>query len=280
MSLTAIQHVRRMRGGTQPHLMRCDDGGFYVVKFQDNPQHTRILANEYLSTRLAQIIGLPVPEAAIVEVEDWLINHTPDLHFKLGHRTVRCSAGLHFGSAYAVNPLNGQVFDYFPAELIVARVRNLVDFAGILAFDKWTGNADGRQVVFWRLSREQKYTASFIDHGYCFNGGEWTFRDYPTRGVYPRNEVFAGVTGWISFEPWLSRIDGISLAAMNEIVSTIPPDWYGSDKCALLSLVKALHSRRKCVRECIDTFRLSPQRPFPHWQQSEETRRARMCCGF
>ena len=35
----AVQHVRRMRGGAQGHLMRCSDGQFYVVKFRNNPQH-------------------------------------------------------------------------------------------------------------------------------------------------------------------------------------------------------------------------------------------------
>ena len=46
----AVEHVRRMRGGAQAHLMRCDDDGYYIVKFQNNPQHLRILANEMLGT--------------------------------------------------------------------------------------------------------------------------------------------------------------------------------------------------------------------------------------
>jgi hypothetical protein len=46
--LLAVEHIRRMRGGAQAHLMRCDDGSYYVVKFQNNPQHVRILANEIL----------------------------------------------------------------------------------------------------------------------------------------------------------------------------------------------------------------------------------------
>jgi hypothetical protein len=44
----AVEQIRRMRGGAQSHLMRCDDGGYYVVKFQNNPQGVRILANELL----------------------------------------------------------------------------------------------------------------------------------------------------------------------------------------------------------------------------------------
>src|SRR5579859_3412348 len=54
--VTAIEHVRRMCGGSQPHLMRCSDGHFYVVKFQNNPQDTRILINEYLGGKLARLL--------------------------------------------------------------------------------------------------------------------------------------------------------------------------------------------------------------------------------
>ena len=58
-ALSAVQHIRRMRGGSQPQLMRASDGGFYIVKFQNNPQHVRVLANEFLATRLGLWLGLP-----------------------------------------------------------------------------------------------------------------------------------------------------------------------------------------------------------------------------
>jgi len=51
--LYAIEQIRRMRGGAQSHLMRCSDKNYYVVKFQNNPQHRRILVNELLGTKLA-----------------------------------------------------------------------------------------------------------------------------------------------------------------------------------------------------------------------------------
>jgi len=34
------------------------------------------------------------------------------------------------------------------------------------------------------------------------------------RGIYTRNEVYAGVTGWASFEPWLPRIEGLDEGAV------------------------------------------------------------------
>src|SRR6516225_4370247 len=74
--------------------------------------------------------------------------------------------------------------------------------------DKVDHNIDGRQAAFWKRRGERKFTASFIDQGYCFNAGEWSFPDAPLRGVFGRNDVYAAVTGWDSFEPWLRRIEG------------------------------------------------------------------------
>jgi len=265
VSIAAVQHIRRMRGGSQSHLMLCEDNQFYVVKCCNNPQHSRVLVNDYLASRLARSVGLPVPTVEVVEVSEWLIEHTPELHVQLAHETVRCQPGLQFGSKYAVHPLQGTVFDYLPCELLATRVRNLEAFAGILAFDKWTGNADGRQVAFWKHSRDRKYTACFIDQGYCFNAGEWTFPDYPLRGVYARNEVYEAISGWHSFEPWLSRIESAKEDKVWGIVDDIPPQWYSPDNAELEKLVRTLLLRRKHVRELIEAFRKSPRRPFPRW---------------
>ena len=164
--IQAVQHVRRMRGGAQSHLMRCADGHFYVVKFQNNPQHTRVLVNDWLGTRLAEMIGLPVPVPAIVDVHPWLLENTPDLRMELCGRRTMFTAGLSFGSRYVVSPLEGQVFDYLP-ETMMPRLRNVRDFAGILALDKWTCNSNGRQAAFWKKSRERKLTATLCcDFGY------------------------------------------------------------------------------------------------------------------
>jgi hypothetical protein len=244
--------------------MRCSDNHFYVVKFRNNPQHLRVLANELLATQLAEWAGLPTPVPEIVEVKEWLVKHTPELRIQLAHNVVQCQPGLQFGSRYIVNPRTGQVFDYLPVEML-GRVRNLETFAGMLAVDKWTGNADGRQAAFWRNARERKYTATFIDQGYCFNAGEWTFPDYPLRGVYARNEVYAQVRGWESFEPWLSRVEKMEEQVIWRLASTIPPEWYGDQWDALEKLVGDLIRRRGIVRDLIDDFRRSVRNPFPDW---------------
>src|SRR6185437_8868546 len=203
----AVQHVRRMRGGSQAHLLRASDKHYYVIKFQNNPQDLRILTNEYLATRLASFLGLPVPEVAIIDVSEWLIQNSPELKVDIGGGLLQaCASGPQFGSRYVADPLTTAVFDYLP-ESILKRIANIQDFSRVLAVDKWTCNADGRQAVFAKQPNERRYKAWFIDQGYCFNAGEWTFPDSPLRGVYARNAVYEHVTGWSAFEPTLSRTE-------------------------------------------------------------------------
>jgi hypothetical protein len=112
----AIEQIRRMRGGAQSHLMRCSDEGYYVVKFQNNPQGLRILANELLGTRLAARLGLRVPEADIVDVREDLIANTEDMVVQLGRGRAPCKAGKQFGSRYPGKPAETAVFDFLPDE--------------------------------------------------------------------------------------------------------------------------------------------------------------------
>jgi hypothetical protein len=253
-----------MRGGAQSHLMRCADGHHYVVKFPNNPQHPRVLVNDWLGTRLAEMIGLPVPVPAIVDVHPWLVEHTPDLRVELGGQRIMFTAGLSFGSRYVLSPQEGQVYDYLP-EGALGRVRNIDSFAGILALDKWTCNADGRQVAFWKRRRERKFTASFIEQGYFFNAGEWSFPDAPLRGVFGRNDVYADITGWDSFEPWLSKIESFPESSLWPLADQIPPEWYGSAVDEFDRLLTQLLERRSRVRELILSFKNSSRNPFPSW---------------
>ena len=264
MAVTAVQHIRRMRGGAQGQLMLGADGHIYVVKFQNNPQHMRVLANELLATRLACAIGLTTPEAVLVEVSQWLIENTPELEIDLGRRRERCQSGLNFGSRFAGGMMPGQVVDYLPEEQL-AEVKNAAEFAGILALDKWTGNANGRQAVYVRKQRERRYTAVFIDFGYCFHAGEWRFEDLPLRGVYYRNLVYKDVRGWESFEPWLSRIEKLPEDTVWSAANEIPPEWYGGDLTEMESLVEKLLERRGKIRALIEAFGSSDRKPFPNW---------------
>ncbi len=271
MAVLAVQQIRRMRGGAQGQLMLGADGHVYVVKFQNNPQHTRVLANELMASRLAAAAGLTVPEAELVEVSSWLIENTPELEIDMGRMRVRCKAGLQFGSRFAGGTMPGQVVDFLPEEQM-AELKNPGEFAGVLALDKWTGNANGRQAVFARRQREKRYKAVFIDFGYCFHAGEWRFEDAPLRGVFYRNDVYREIVGWESFEPWLTRIETMAEETVWETANSVPPEWYGGDQAEMETLVEKLLKRRGRIRELIEGFGKSDRKPFPKWgMEGKET---------
>jgi hypothetical protein len=267
VAVLAVQQIRRMRGGAQGQLMLGADGHIYVVKFQNNPQHRRVLANEFLASRLALAAGLTVPHVELVEVSPWLIENTPGLEIDLGRTRERCHAGLQFGSRFAGGTMPGQVLDYLPEEQLT-EVKNLGEFAGILALDKWTANANGRQAVFARRQRERRYSAVFIDFGYCFHAGAWRFEDAPLRGVYYRNTVYQEVRAWNAFEPWLTRMETMAEETVWSAAGEVPPEWYGGDLAEMEALVEKLLARRSRIRELIDDFRRSDRDPFPLWGTS------------
>ncbi len=183
-----------------------------------------------------------------------------------GGEAVRCAPGVHFGSLYVGGLMTGQMLDILPEKLL-SKVRNLDEFAGILCVDKLMSNADWRQVVFRRTQCQHHYTATFIDQGACFHSQKWCFSDEPTRGVYPDRSVYKSVTGWDSFEPWLSKLEALELDTLMGIADDVPQEWCRGQASLLRQLMERLWSRRCKVRDLISAYRKSDVRPFPNWTQ-------------
>jgi HipA-like protein len=265
--LYAVEEVRRMHGGSQSHLMRCSDGNYYVVKFQNNPQHRRILVNELLGTSLAGLLGLPTAAVAIIEVSEELVLLTPDLCMEMVHTRIPCQAGLQFGSRYPEDPHHLTLLDYLPDKQVL-KASNLSHFVGMLVFDTWTCNTDGRQVIFGRPAIGTPYQAWMIDQGFCFNAGKWNFPDAPRRSLHLRNVVYQQVLGIESFEPWLAKLEyEIGMQVLLGIAKTIPPEWYEFDSESLHRLLEQLECRRRRVRELLwSVWKASPH-AFPNWTQ-------------
>lgn len=269
-----------MRGGAQSHLMRCSDKNYYVVKFQNNPQHKRVLVNELLGTKLAARMGLPTTPVASVEVSAELIRLTHELAMEMPRGRIPCQGGLQFASRYPGDPRQLALHDFLPDEQL-RQVSNLHDFAGMLVFDKWTCNTNGRQTVFFQEPAEdtgsaegcsaeggkgEPYKTVMIDQGFCFNAGEWNFPDAPLRGLYARNRVYERVKGMESFAPWLERLEKhMTERALREITEQIPPAWYEDDYDALQQLAEQLLRRRGRVPEPILQAKRSNRQPFPNW---------------
>ena len=291
-----MEQIRRMRGGAQSHLMRCSDGRehnlYFVVKFQNNPQHSRVLVNELLGNRIARRMGLPVPRVDIVKVEADLIRWTPALCIEMPRTSAPCCPGLQFGSAHPGDPRRMTLHDFLPDEQL-REVKNIHDFAGMLVFDKWTCNTNGRQTLFYRQSENgdghhvsgvnrdtapgsspspsapganERYSTVMIDQGFCFNAGEWNYPDAPLRGLYARNRVYEGVTGMESFDPWIRRVKSFNDRILEEFAKEVPPEWYYDDYDALKRLLEQLLHRVKRIEELILDAKRSNRQPFLNWR--------------
>ena len=113
MPVTLTKHIRVLRGGSQPHLMQANDGNLYVVKFQGNPQGTRVLANEMLAAMLAEGLGLPMPTTEVVELPPEL---SEGLFFEIPSGRQPILPGLHLGSRLVITSTEGRSYDVLSAQ--------------------------------------------------------------------------------------------------------------------------------------------------------------------
>jgi hypothetical protein len=144
----------------------------------------------------------------------------------------------------------------------------LNQFAGMLVFDKWTCNTDGRQVLFYREQADEKTKAVMIDQGFCFNAGDWNFSDSAIRGKYFDTTVYQNIRGIDDFEPWLSRIEfDTFFSGFTRFLPIIPSEWYESDRDSLLSLLDRLDRRRKTIRERLHNMNRVVPELFPKWRK-------------
>lgn len=268
LRLNAVALVGRPLGGSQSAAVVADDGRSYVVKHPANPQGRRVLANELLASLIGQALGVPVAVPAIVRLSPEFVESN-DMTSRHRGGLVPWTAGECFGSQM---PMDGYAAYGYISDVGMAGVANLSDMAGVLAFDKWLCNCDGRQVIYYGGPGGAALRVMAIDHGYCFDACDWDFPDSPMRGVYARPHVYDGVTDIESFEPWLSRIEQFDPALLQRIGRAVPPEWYGEPN-EMATLLDAVLSRRSLVRSLVHNTVTARREWFPAW----ETVRAAAC---
>lgn len=278
MPIDARRMIRKMRGGAQAHLIECDDGRYYVVKFANNPQHRRVLVNEWIGAVFLRHIGLATPETATVRFSPEFLQANPEVCVQRGSTRASPSSGWHFGSRYPVDPMRQMVWDILP-DGAVEQVENVHDLIGALAFDKWASNADARQSVFFRarirdplpaalIPPRPGFVTQLIDNGFLFQGPDWSFGDSPPQGLYYRPRIYRSVRGFDSFEPWLTRLREFPVEVIDDALKSLPSSWLGEDDAdgdALHRLMERLLRRRARVPDLIAAARELPSNPFPNW---------------
>ena len=201
MPVEARRFLRRMRGGAQAHLIEAGDGNCYIVKFQNNPQHRRILVNELFAAEFLRHLHIAAPDCSLIRLsQDFLAAH-PEVSIHMGSQRFPPGAGWHFGSRHPGHPSTTAVYDFVPDSLF-PQVANLDQFRAVLVFDRWVSNADGRQSIFLRAQlddwmvrpgippRKLGFVTAMIDNGFIFNGPHWDLPQSALTGLYARRRVY------------------------------------------------------------------------------------------
>ena len=72
-STRVARHVVSKLPGASRSLLLIDYGSkLWIVKFLRNPQHRRVVINEYLGTRIAADLGLTVPDCTFFRLRSEL----------------------------------------------------------------------------------------------------------------------------------------------------------------------------------------------------------------
>ncbi len=247
-----------MRGNTQAHLIEADDGLCYVVKFKNNPQHRRILINEFLGSAILRRLNISTPTSVVINVSTHFLAENADVYIECDSQRFPVEVGWHFGSLYPGHPLVTSVYDFIPASLF-GRVTNGHDFAGAFVFDRWTANSDRRQSVYTRTRWDTsvahphslaQYLALMIDNGSIFNGRHWNFPDPPIQHLYdrPKSHITPLL---VDIEFWMQSVRSFPECVIQQAVQDIPSDWMLDQERALAQLISELLDRRRRIEEFI-----------------------------
>lgn len=219
--ISALLHIRKLRGGAQSILVRASDGFFYIVKFLDNPQGPNVLFNEAIGTELFRGVGLPVPEWRPIYVSEGFLDQYPECWVEAEGGMRRPTAGWCFGSRF-LGLRHEDLYEILPPRRF-GHVGNRKDFWTAWVLDVLCGHDDHRQAVF--VGRQSgPLEAYFIDHGYLFFGASGNESPRIGKSRYLDPDIYAHA-GPEDADNIQSAIQGLELNALTEVADSLPEGW-------------------------------------------------------
>lgn len=221
-SVLATRYVTALReGGSLPGIVEADDDGLYVVKFRGAGQGPKALVAELLAGELGRVLGLPVPEIVLAQLDPSLGAAEPDIWVReLLERSPGLNLGLDFlPGALPFTPAVGP-----PPDPALA--------ADVVWFDALVTNVDrtpqNTNLLVWHRR------LWLIDHGAALYVHH-TWRDPGEHARRPferiRQHVLLPFAG--SIEAADARLSPLlTEAVLRDLVALIPDEWLGVDRVA------------------------------------------------
>jgi hypothetical protein len=245
MSILITRHLKAAgRGGSQAQIMADADGNEYFVKFKENGQSLKTLANEYLAGQIAKELQLPCPETFVVRLEPLLAPSIPPIN------GLNISEGDHFACKTIEN-----LYNIPNGHLLIPSCKNKDQYPLIILFDVLLFNTDrhneGNYLIVTDTAGLKFY---IIDHGHCFNNswneaalltylGQWSASYFP--GMY------GCVTSGTAMQDAIQRIEELDNNFFTTLVSQIPEEWLPS-RAERSALIIFLNSQRDKIRNLVE----------------------------
>jgi hypothetical protein len=218
-TVRAIRYLTPLReGGSVPAVVEADDDGTYVAKFRGAAQGPRALIAELVAGQLGRLLGLPVPQLALIEIDAELARSEPDPEIQ---HLLRASAGLNFALDYLPGALNWEPGLAPPPDRELA--------ARVVWFDALISNVDrtprNPNLLRWHRA------LYLIDHGaalYFHHDWPKTPDDHAARSRSPfamiRNHALLPLAGDLAAAD-AELAPRITRGALEAIAAEVPDGW-------------------------------------------------------
>ncbi len=230
--------IRKLRGGSQPALVRGSDGLLYVTKFANNPQGPNVLFNESSGSELYRAAGLSVPDWKPLLVTQEFLDANRPCWIETQNETIRPKVGLCFGSRFVGDGME-RIWEILPGSF-QNRVENLADFWLAWLIDSCAGHTDHRQAIF-RGNRSM--TAIFIDHGHLFGGPDGNVGAHAAASRYLDPRIYDNAARDITQDLY-SRVATINMERFLLKLQSLPGSWM--TEASLQRIAQCLNNLSDC----------------------------------
>ncbi|WP_328824092.1 HipA family kinase [Planococcus glaciei] len=223
--IQASTFVKKVGNGvTDPFYLDCN-GVTYIAKATDENVGVKHLVNEVVCYLLAKLLEVPIPDAALIKIDQSMIDSVPFL----SNRNIQ--SHILFGSKVV---LSGQTNVTPP---LLEKVTNQADIPSIMLFDQIIMNedrADNRGNLIFDFKRKELLA---IDHTHAFKyGALWDMHTLRQMNVEKEYLVrnFQGkyyrmlqkyINGNNPFSKIIQKISLVNEDDISLITASIPTDW-------------------------------------------------------
>lgn len=218
-TVRAIRYLTPLReGGSVPAIVEADDDGTYVAKFRGAAQGPRALVAELIAGEIGRLLGLPVPQLVLIEMDALLARSEPDPEIQ---ELLRSSAGLNIALDYLPGALNWEPALAPPPDPELA--------AAVVWFDAYITNVDrtprNPNMLRWHRA------LYLIDHGAAlYFHHDWTSHLGRSRSPFAmiRNHALLPLAGDLRTAD-AALAPRITEAALHDIVAQVPDAWLSGE---------------------------------------------------